>query len=91
MPDRDIQLTGAADTVHGATLSIHQDHDGVRIDAAFIEYTFDREQASVLRDAIGTALFIEYTFDREQAIALRDAIGTALYLAACWEANNADD
>ena len=57
MPDRDIQLTGAADTVHGATLSIHQDHDGVRIDAGIREYMLDRAAAVMLRDAIDTALY----------------------------------
>jgi len=65
MPDRDIQLTGAADTVHGATLSIHQDHDGIRIDAGLREYMLDREAAIVLRDAIDTALYLAVCWEAE--------------------------
>jgi len=67
MPDRDIQLTGAADTVHGATLSIHQDHDGVRIDAGLHEYMLDREQAIAMRDAIDTALYEAALWEADNA------------------------
>ena len=67
MPDRDIQLTGVADTVYGATLSVHQDHDGVRIDFGFLEFTFNREQAAAMREAIGTAMILAACWEADNA------------------------
>ena len=65
MPDRDSQQAGVLDTVHGATLSVHQDHDGIRIDAGLREYMLDREAAIVLRDAIDTALYLAVCWEAE--------------------------
>jgi hypothetical protein len=67
MPDRDIEQTGAVDTVHGAGLGIYQDHDGVRIDAGLREYMLDREQAIALRDAIDTALYLAACWEADNA------------------------
>ena len=67
MPDRDSQQAGVLDTVHGATLSVHQDHDGVRIDAGFLEFTFNREQAAAMREAIGTAMYLAACWEADNA------------------------
>ena len=44
----DVTLIGAVDTVHGAAVTIHQDHDGVKILAGGTEFMFTREAARTL-------------------------------------------
>jgi hypothetical protein len=58
MNDRDIEQTGAVDTVHGAGIGIYQDHDGIRLDAGFHEHMLNQAAAIRLRDAIETALYL---------------------------------
>ena len=67
MPDRDSKLTGTLDTIHGYLLAVHQDHDGIRIDAGTREYMLDREAAIVLRDAIDTALYLAVCWEADNA------------------------
>ena len=67
MSDRDIEQTGAVDTVHGAGLGVYQDHAGVRIDAHLTEYMLDRPAAIKLRDAINTALYQAALWEADNA------------------------
>jgi hypothetical protein len=48
-------LTGALDDIHGRTIAVYQDHDGIRIDAAGIEIMLTREAAQLLRDWVHEA------------------------------------
>jgi hypothetical protein len=67
MSDLNIRQTGAMDTVHGAALTVYQDHDGVRIDTGLHEYMLDRAAAIALRDAIDTALYEAACWEATQA------------------------
>lgn len=50
-----ITLTGAMDDVHGRTVAVSQDHDGVRIDVGPIEIMLDRAAVAKLLQLLETA------------------------------------
>jgi hypothetical protein len=56
MSGLNVSLTGAVDTVHGATVRVFQDHDGVRIDTGLHEFMFGQDAARDLAGHIMTAI-----------------------------------
>ena len=60
-------LTGALDDVHGRTVAVYQDHNGVRIDAAGIEIMLTREASRLLRRLLDNAEDIASDWECEYA------------------------
>ena len=61
------RLSGALDDLHGRTVAVYQDHDGVRIDTAGIEIMLTREASRLLRRLLDNAEDIAFDWECEYA------------------------